>query len=150
MRYRKLDVNGDMVFGQQQADFHINSPLAVAQAVATRLRLQLGDWFLDTEDGTDWKGSILGNRTGFVRDATIRARVIGTVGVNDIRDYSSGFEPNSRRFAAQMALETIYGRFQQLKVGFTVPMASGVARIPQTPQVVAIAISDTSIDVTWS
>jgi len=34
MRYRKLDDSGDFSFGHGQADFHHNTPEAVAQAVA--------------------------------------------------------------------------------------------------------------------
>ncbi|WP_083331557.1 hypothetical protein [Brucella inopinata] len=41
MRYRKLDENDDYVFGGNLASFFIDQPEAPAQAVKTRLMLQL-------------------------------------------------------------------------------------------------------------
>lgn len=149
MRYRRLDAQGDMVFGQQQADFLIDVPQAVAQAVHTRLQLQLGAWFLDITDGMDWKGKVLGNRTDFVRDATIRERVLTTTGVTEIDGYNSGADPNLRAFAAQMTLNTIYGRFEQLRHIFLVPSATAQPRIPEVPAVTVTVLSDTSLNVDW-
>ncbi len=48
MRYRAWDANGDYTFGQGSKNFLVNSPQCVAQAVVSRLRLQLGEWFIDT------------------------------------------------------------------------------------------------------
>jgi hypothetical protein len=148
MRYRKLDAQGDMQFGQQQADFWINQPEAVAQAVKTRLQLRLGTWFLDTTDGTDWDNRILGNRTAFLRDAEIRSRVGNTQGASGITNYTSGFEPNSRHFTAQFSLDTIYGRFDLLKTTFLIPTGP---RPPVPPfNVSARVLNDTQVNVTWS
>ena len=54
MRYRKLDAAGDFVFGHGAADYHRDSPEAVAQAVLTRLKLHRGEWFLDRSEGTPY------------------------------------------------------------------------------------------------
>jgi hypothetical protein len=148
MRYRKLDANGDMQFGQQQADFWINQPEAVAQAVKTRLQLNLGAWFLDTSDGMDWMASVLGNRTSPIRDATIRARVLTTIGVNSMDRYASGFNPNNRAFAAQFSLDTIYGKLDLLKTTFLTPTGP---RPPVPPfNVGARVLNDTQVNVSWS
>jgi len=109
MRYRRLDSNGDMIFGGGQADFLVNSPDAVAQAVGTRLRLDLGDWFLDINDGMNWRTGVLGNRTASTRDTLVRARILDTPGVNSILQYSSTFNPNTRRFSVQVRIDTIFG-----------------------------------------
>ena len=95
MRYRKLDAAGDMVLGGGQAAFYRNQPEAVAQAVKTRLAMRLGEWFLDTSAGTPWNTKILGKFTIPTRDATIRARILGTTGVTSIDAYSSHFNPKS-------------------------------------------------------
>lgn len=81
----------------------------MAQAVGTRLRLDLGDWFLDVTDGMNWRTGVLGNRTTSTRDVLIQARILDTPGVNSIISYSSTFDGNTRRFAVQVVLDTIYG-----------------------------------------
>jgi len=109
MRYRLLDPQGDYSFGHAQGDFLINTPETVAQAVKTRMLLWLGEWFLDTRDGTDWNNSVLGKYTEATRDAVIRERILDTPGVNSILTYSSNFDGNTRRFNVTVAIDTIYG-----------------------------------------
>jgi len=110
MRYRKLDANGDRVFGHGQSDFWRDVPDAPAQAVLTRLHLEQGSWFLDTTEGIPWKTRVLGKYTGSTRDAVIRARVLGTQGVSGIAQYSSSLDRNTRAFAVNMTIDTIYGQ----------------------------------------
>jgi len=109
MRYRLLDAQGDYSFGHGQSDFLINTPETVAQAVKTRMLLWLGEWFLDTRDGTDWNNSVLGKYTEATRDAVIRERILDTPGVNSIITYNSNFDGNTRRFSVTVAIDTIYG-----------------------------------------
>jgi hypothetical protein len=110
MRYRKLDANGDMVFGRQQADFWRDVPDAPAQAVWTRLQLYLGDWFLDTSDGTPWRTQVLGKYTGSTRDPAIQARTLGTQNVTAIHAYASQVNRDTRVFNVQMTIDTLYGQ----------------------------------------
>jgi hypothetical protein len=110
MRYRRLDAAGDMVFGASAADFLVNSAEAVAQAVRTRLGLQRGEWFLDTEEGIDWRAEVLGKYTGETRDFAVRSRVLGTTGVTAIAEYGSVFDPETRRFVVQLVIDTVYGQ----------------------------------------
>jgi hypothetical protein len=109
MRYRKHDPQGDYSFGHGLGDFLIDSPETVALAVQTRLLLWLGEWFLDTRDGTDWNNSVLGKYTAATRDAVIRARILDTPGVNRILTYGSTFDGNTRQFNVTAAIDTIYG-----------------------------------------
>jgi len=109
MRYRKLDASGDMVFGGDQAAFFRDVPEAPAQACMTRLQLYLGEWFLDTSDGTPWKTKVLGKHTEATRDPVIRARILGTQGVSSISTYASQVNRDTRAFAAQANIETSYG-----------------------------------------
>lgn len=109
MRYRRLTPSGDYSFGSGQGDFYANVPEAPAQAVLTRLRLNLGDWFLDRTDGTPWQTKVLGTNTAATRDAVIKSRILDTPGVNSILSYSSSFNGNTRTFNVYVRLDTIYG-----------------------------------------
>lgn len=106
MRYRTLK-NGDMTFGSGGANFLVNNPDAVAQAVLTRLKLVEGEWFLDTTEGTPYKTQILGYGTKGHYDPAIRDRILGTEGVRSILSYSSSVI--NRRLTVNATIDTIYG-----------------------------------------
>ena len=120
MRYRKLDELGDYVFGNQQADFYIDSADGVAQAVKTRLALYTGEWFLDTTDGTPWRTEVLGKYTMAGYDAVIKDRILSTQiltsknviadAVTEIVSYTSVFDPDARKLTVTVTINTIYGQ----------------------------------------
>jgi hypothetical protein len=122
MRYRKLDANGDYSFGNQQADFYIDTPAGVAQAVQTRLSLLTGEWFLDVTDGTPWRTEVLGKYTQNAYDAVIKDRILSTqvttnqlvmaAAVTSVTAYSSSFDPNTRKLTVIATIQTIYGETQ--------------------------------------
>lgn len=107
MRYRKLSPTGDFVFGNGQADFYIDVPEAVAQAAETRLALLLGEWYLDTSDGTPYSTEILGYGTSRIRDQAIKNRILGTPNLTSILQYSS--ELIARAFSANAKVDTAFG-----------------------------------------
>ena len=107
MRYRKLDADGDYVLGATAA-FLVNTPEAVAQAVATRLRLIRGEWFLDTTAGMPWD-QVLGKHTQGTADSAIRQCILGTQGVAEITEYASTLDPNTRAMTVSATITTIYG-----------------------------------------
>ncbi|OTG82341.1 hypothetical protein [Acinetobacter sp. ANC 4648] len=109
MRYRKLDENDDYSFGSGVNDFHSNTPEAVAQAVLTRLRLWMGEWFADTSDGTGWNQSILGKQSGNLYELTLRQRVLQTPGVQSIEEFQSSLDAETRMLSVSMTINTIYG-----------------------------------------
>ncbi|WP_354676745.1 hypothetical protein [Cupriavidus plantarum] len=108
MRYRKLDPDGDYVFGGQQADFYKDVPEAVGQAVLTRLRLLRGEWFLDITEGTPLE-KIVGKYTGGTYDAAIRQRILGTQGVTALIAYSSSLDADARKLSVAATVTTQYG-----------------------------------------
>ncbi len=112
MRYRKLDTDGDYVFGGQSADFLADSPEAVAQAVLTRLKLLRGEWFLDTSAGMPWTTEVLGKYTGGAYDAAIRQCILGTQGAAEITDYASTLDSGQRKLTVTATLDTLYGPTQ--------------------------------------
>jgi hypothetical protein len=109
MRYRKLDADGDYVFGGGAADFLVNTPGAVAQAVLTRLRLLRGEWFLDTTAGMPWATDVLGKYTGATYDAAIRQCILGTQGVTEITRYLSSADSGTRKLTVTVTINTLYG-----------------------------------------
>lgn len=109
MKYRKLDANGDYTFGHGDADYHTDTPEGVAQAVLTRLRLRTGEWFLDTAEGTPYAPAILGKHTRQSHDFALRRRVLETAGVNEIVDYESLFDGDTRGLSVHIRTGTVYG-----------------------------------------
>lgn len=109
MRYRTQSPSGDYVFGQGAAQFLVDSPDAVAQAVATRLQLATGDWFLDVTDGTPYASDVLGAGTSTRYDQAIRARILDTPGVVALTDYASTLDRSTRQLTIAATVATIYG-----------------------------------------
>lgn len=118
MRYRKLDANGDYSFGHSVGDFYVDQPEAAGQAGYTRLKLWLGEWFLDTSDGTPYVGSILGKDTAGLYDQAIRARILGTQGIVGgslqpviprLTAYDSNVDSVKRRLSVSATADTIFG-----------------------------------------
>jgi hypothetical protein len=109
MRIRRVDDQGDMRFGHAQGDYWFNAPEGVGLLVADRLMLFQGEWFADASQGTPWAAEVLGERTRDTRDLIVRTQVLNTNGVSDIDSYGSAFDPNTREWAADMTINTIYG-----------------------------------------
>ena len=107
MQQRALDANGDYTFGRN-VPFLQNSPACVAQAIMQRLRLDTGEWFLDTTEGLDLMGSIIGHNTALTRDLAVRTRILDTVGVVQIDAYLSYVDQN-RNFVVLATVDTLYG-----------------------------------------
>ena len=109
MRYRKLDDDGDCSFGQGQNNFHINTPEGVAQAVMTRLKFWVGEWFADASDGTGWTTDVLGKFTDHLFELMIRQRILSTQGVLRVDSFDSQFDGETRKLSIQSTITTIYG-----------------------------------------
>jgi hypothetical protein len=110
MRYRELDENRDMQFGNQQADFLRDSPDAVAQAVLTRFGLWVGEWFLDTDAGTPYEQSMLGTHKAQTIEPAIRQRILETEGVTGIVELQLISNPNTRNIQIISTIDTTYGQ----------------------------------------
>lgn len=108
MRYRALSPTGDYQFGKSDAQFLVNSPEAVAQAVRTRFDLHAGEWYLDLLEGTPYETKILGEGTTAFYDQVIQERILGTEGVLTIKDYASVLDEN-RKLTVSAWIDTIYG-----------------------------------------
>lgn len=128
MRVRQLSPTGDFVFGSSQQNFIADSPAAVGQIVLTNLKLWLGEWYINTNDGTPYPEGVIGYHGKAQADATIQNQILsievivsatnvpaGTIpgqvipAVTDIASYSSSIDPETRAYSAQCTLNTIYG-----------------------------------------
>lgn len=107
MRYRALDVDGDYSFGQGQAEFLVDIPETVGQAVKTRLALWTGEWFLDLVEGTPYATQVLGENTKGTYDQAIQERIIETPGVTQITEYVSVLQ--GRALFVATTILTLYG-----------------------------------------
>lgn len=114
MRYRTLSPTGDFVFGAGPAEFLVNTPDAVGQAVRTRLLLAEGEWYLDSTEGTPYATEILGTGTQSLYDQAIRERILGTEGVLSITSYVSYLA--ERNLTVIATIDTIYGVVQVQQV----------------------------------
>jgi hypothetical protein len=92
MIIRRVDEDGDFVFGHGLADY-LTENEAIALLVTQRLWLWLGEWFLDTSAGINWP-AILGTRPPALRlaESEIRRIVRDTPGVEDITTFDMTFE----------------------------------------------------------
>lgn len=116
---RRLAADFDMTFGHSLVDYLRDDEEAVGQNIRTRLLLILGEWFLDTTEGTPWR-AILGVKP-FDRvfsEAALRRRVLGTYGVAEIVALSLIFNSSTRHAVVSIAVRTIYsGTLVSLEVG---------------------------------
>ena len=110
MKYRKQDANGDMVFGNGLLDFYIDSPEAVGQSVETRLKLWLGEWFLNVEDGTSYQTNVLGTNKAKSAPIAIRERIFKTAGVTEIVSFDYDINADTRKLSVRATINTIYGQ----------------------------------------
>ena len=109
MRYRKLDKNGDYVYGNGQDDFLKDTPETVGQAAMTRLQLWKEEWFLDVEEGTPYLQGVIGKHSEETRNTVLRTRVLGTQGVTAIEDFIATVDPDTRKLSVSVSIDTIYG-----------------------------------------
>lgn len=110
MKYRKLDADGDMTLGHGEADYHIDTPAGVAQAVVTRLRLLAGEWFLDLAEGTPYDPAVLGKHTAETYGPVLRRRILKTEGVISLEYFEMIFDGDSRKITVIATADTVYGQ----------------------------------------
>lgn len=112
MIYRRLDVNGDYVFGRGKHDY-VSGVEAVAQAIKTRLLLLYQEWWEDKEDGLPLFERILGasGNTNNIKavDYIFKERIQNTTGVLSLLGYDSYYDNNNRKYIFIASVETLYG-----------------------------------------
>ncbi len=109
MIYRKLDEKGDYVFGRNQNNY-IDGAAAVNQAVVTRLRQLIYEWWEDLEDGIPVWQKILGNRNKQEAEQIIRERIQKTKYVKSILAFTVTWDNEKRTLSIQASIDTEFGQ----------------------------------------
>lgn len=94
-------VNGDIV---TSGEHFAKGKEATRQGVIRRLRLFLGEYFLDATDGTPWFEGVLGKTRQDFAEAALKRRIITAPGVVGISAFSLTLEPRERRISVQASI----------------------------------------------
>ncbi len=106
---RVLDPDGDPRRGNSLANF-VTDIDAVAQILATRIRLFEGEWFENLADGTPMFQRLLGVPTNSAGVALIlRRRILETPYVVRINSMDVLYAPAGRNFVFVAEVETAFG-----------------------------------------
>lgn len=108
MRIRRTDASGEPRFGGGQADYHHDTPEAVAECIRGRLSLMAGEWFLDTAEGTPYYQKVVGYNTAGLYDVAIKDRILGSRGMRSVIQYESRRD-SARNLAVTARVDTIFG-----------------------------------------
>jgi hypothetical protein len=131
MKYRRLDSQHDMTFGRGKNDYLVDitgNPVAVAQAIKTRLLLFLGEWWEDLDDGLPLWQQILGSRlrNKAVVDQILVKRIKetrlpdGEYPVLDVLNVESTYDGDTREYSFECEVDTIYGQLTVTNSGMEV------------------------------
>lgn len=121
MKYRKLDENGDMIFGNNKYDFLLDTN-AVAQAIKTKILLLKKEWWEDVRIGTPLFTSMLGSamipeqKTAI--DLVLRDRILEVPNVESILDFESEFDRNKRKYLMRCKVETSFNKIETIEMLF--------------------------------
>lgn len=112
IRTRRLDSDWDYVFGGGDLDW-LEDLEAVAQMIKQRLLLFSGEWWADTSDGLPVWQSILGvpgaGNNLEATDRVITERILGTPYVTAVKEVSSSYVADSRRYQYSAKVDTAFG-----------------------------------------
>jgi hypothetical protein len=117
---RKLDANGDPVWGNGQLDF-VSDSEAVQQLTQTRLLMFQGEYWANKQDGLPLWQSILGvpENTQAI-SLVIQKRILGTAFVTGLQNLSVNFNRQQRSYSFSVEENTQFGKVQLTNIP-TVP-----------------------------
>lgn len=96
--------NGDIV---TSGDLFVTGKEETRQACICRLRLFLGEYFLDATDGTPWFQSILGKTSRDIAEANIKQRILSTKGVMALNTFDMDSDTKNRKFTVTATITDI-------------------------------------------
>lgn len=105
MLRRNFDENGDYAINS-----FCSQSQATIQAVTTRLRLFLGEWFLNLDSGVPWYQRVLRKPERLAdTEQIIRETILQTIGVDKLVNFDLVFDKETRKVAVRFTATTIYG-----------------------------------------
>lgn len=93
--------NGDIITSARQ---FVTGPEATGKGVRHRVRMFLGEYFLDTSDGTDFYDAILGKHPAGVAEAELKQRILSSPGVYDIADFDLTSDRQARKITVKCTI----------------------------------------------
>lgn len=106
---RALSPQWDPQRGQALQNF-LTDINAVAQIIATRLKLLEAEWYENTSDGTPLFQSLLGNATTLSAvSLVLRQRILSTPYVTGINSFSLEYGSSGRAYSFQASVQTQFG-----------------------------------------
>ena len=109
MIYRQLTEDGDMTIGNKNA--YIEDVEAVQQAVVTRLRQLIYEWWEQLEDGVPYWQKIIAKRDINEAVRIIRARIEQTTDVIAILVFEHYWNNETRSLTIRAGIQSVYGEF---------------------------------------
>lgn len=102
---RKFSDTGDFQLNQ-----FVTGTEATAQALTTRLKLFLGEFFLDKNDGVDYFGSILTKPFNLGKaELILKERILETDGIKELVSFEALFDSETRRLTINFTVIDEYG-----------------------------------------
>lgn len=115
MTVRALDANGDIV---TRGEIFIEGQAEIAQTIQTRLKLFLGEYFRNIQDGTPWFEKILGKFENLnAVEAILRNRIVTTEGVSRLLSFSLDYDISARKLQITSFVLTQYGELEVIYDG---------------------------------
>ena len=109
MRYRALDEQGDYTIGNDSA--HLSGADAVRQAVVTRLRQLIYEWWEELEDGVPYWQKIIATRDVETAKKIIRERIEQTTHVMALLTFDAEWDNERRTLKITAGIQSEYGIF---------------------------------------
>lgn len=108
--YRKLDENGDYVWGNSMNDM-LSGQEAMRQVIQTRLHAIQGEWWEGDRTALPYYTEMLGAPGSMAQiqkiDLMIIARLMDTINVVNVTDFVSSF--SARKYQCSCNVHTVYG-----------------------------------------
>jgi len=104
--------SGDIVTSGSRV--FLQSKEETAAGIYHRLRMFLGEWFLDITDGTPWFQTILGKFDAQAAEAALKQRIVTSPGVVAITRFRFGSDRNTRRITVDCTVLDINNESVQI------------------------------------
>lgn len=98
--------NGDIV---TSGSTQIRDAAAIGQLVKYRLRLFMGEYPYNINDGVDWKGKVLGKQDPYTREFEIKRVISKTPGVLRLSSFTASLSQDTRKYTVTCGIITKYG-----------------------------------------